>query len=487
MVCDAHLAEDVTQVAFVALAQNARDLTHRPVLSGWLHRTARNLATKVVRTEARRRAREREAAAMNELLSAEADTTWKHIAPQLDAALGELSEPDRDALLLRYFERKSASEMAQTLGISDEAAQKRVNRAVERLREFFAKRGVTVGASGLAIVISANAVQAAPVGLAVTISNAAALAGTTVAATTTATASKTIAMTTIKIKLAAAVVIAALAIPLAVLWYQNASLRQALASRRASAPEAQRPLETNSPPGQLLITNDELRRLRMEHLELLRLRGRVTQLANELRQRKAARTPPDTSPNPASEPKDSDSILFSASLTNRVAGGQTLLVGGWSMNGIRRYLLITPAIQNGDDIPDGKPLAVQSQMVTAPESFWDQIGWDSVKSDSRRSTLAGVLTPEQLDSLLKALKETKDADISNSSLAKRRNGEDFKIGFAIEDEQGTGTLMVIDVNPWIAADGRSVDLEIRPGAASANAPIHHSLQPAGQPASPSAP
>jgi RNA polymerase sigma factor (sigma-70 family) len=198
MVCDAHLAEDVTQVAFVALAQNARELTHRPVLSGWLHRTAQNLATKVVRTEARRRVREHEAAAMNELLSAEADTTWKHIAPQLDAALGELSEPDRDALLLRYFERKSASEMAQSLGISDEAAQKRVNRAVERLREFFAKRGVTVGASGLVVVISANAVQAAPVGLAVTISTAAALAGTTLATATTATAAKAIAMTTVQ-------------------------------------------------------------------------------------------------------------------------------------------------------------------------------------------------------------------------------------------------------------------------------------------------
>ena len=80
---------------------------------------------------------------MNELLSAEPEAAWEHIAPHLDAALGELSEPDRDALLLRYFERKSAREMAQTLGTSEDAAQKRVSRAVERLREFFAKRNVT--------------------------------------------------------------------------------------------------------------------------------------------------------------------------------------------------------------------------------------------------------------------------------------------------------------------------------------------------------
>jgi RNA polymerase sigma factor (sigma-70 family) len=197
MVCDPHLAEDVTQGVFVAFAQNARQLSGRPVLSGWLHRTAQNLAAKAVRTDVRRRTREQEAAAMNELLSTESDAAWDQIAPQLDAALGELNEPDRDALFLRYFEKKSAREMALALGISDEAAQKRVSRAVERLREFFTKRGITVGASGLATLVSANAVQAAPVGLVLTISTAA-LAGTTIATTATATATKAFAMTTLQ-------------------------------------------------------------------------------------------------------------------------------------------------------------------------------------------------------------------------------------------------------------------------------------------------
>ena len=162
MVCDAHLAEDVTQGAFVALAQNARRLAGHPVLSGWLHRTAQNLAANAVRSEVRRRAREQEAVAMNQLLAAEPEASWEAIAPSLDDALGRLNDTERDAVLLRYFERKTARDMAEILGISEDAAQKRVNRAVERLRELFLKQHTPVGANSLALLISAHAVQSAP-------------------------------------------------------------------------------------------------------------------------------------------------------------------------------------------------------------------------------------------------------------------------------------------------------------------------------------
>src|SRR5207249_1858276 len=108
-------------------------------------------------------------------------------------------ESERDAVLLRYFKNQDFRTVGQALGVSDDAAQKRVSRAVERLREFFAKRGVTVGAGGLAVVMSANAVQAAPAGLAVTISIAAtALAGGAVSTSTAIAVTKTIAMTSIQ-------------------------------------------------------------------------------------------------------------------------------------------------------------------------------------------------------------------------------------------------------------------------------------------------
>src|SRR5438093_1366753 len=116
-----HAAKDVTQSVFIALAQNARQLTDRQVLAGWLHATARNLASKTVRSEVRRRAREQEAAVMNELLSdsgTDVPPVWSNIAPHLDDALGELSEPERDAVLLRYFKNHDFRAVGQALGVS---------------------------------------------------------------------------------------------------------------------------------------------------------------------------------------------------------------------------------------------------------------------------------------------------------------------------------------------------------------------------------
>ena len=222
MVCDGHLAEDVTQRVFMALARNAARLAGQPVLSGWLHRTARNLAAETVRADVRRRAREHEAAFMNNMHAAEPDALWEDIAPHLDSTLGELAEADRDAVLLRYFERKSAREMAQTLGISEDAAQRRVSRAVERLRDLFAKRGLTVGAGGLVVVLSAQAVQAAPAGLAAGIATAA--AGTAGATGATVGLIKLITMTKLQTALIGAIAAGAVVAPL--MMQRQAKLRR---------------------------------------------------------------------------------------------------------------------------------------------------------------------------------------------------------------------------------------------------------------------
>ncbi|MBI4326504.1 MAG: sigma-70 family RNA polymerase sigma factor [Chloroflexi bacterium] len=168
LVVDRHLAEDVTQAVFVALAQNAWKLAGRSVLSSWLHLTTRNLAAKTVRTEVRRRSREQEATAM-QANSSKLEPVWDNIAPHLDEALSQLGDADRDAIMLRFFERKNAREIGERLGLSEEAAQKRVTRALERLREVIRSRGVVVPSAALAGAISSQAVLAAPAGLAATL------------------------------------------------------------------------------------------------------------------------------------------------------------------------------------------------------------------------------------------------------------------------------------------------------------------------------
>ncbi len=165
MVRDPHLAEDVTQGAFIALARQASELVERATLAAWLHRTTQNIAAQTVRTIERRRAREQEAFAMSESISTSQDVWWEQIEPHLDAALGELIDADRDAVVLRYFHKKSAAEIATILGVSDDAAQKRVSRAVEKLREVFARNKIMIAAGSLGILISANAVHAAPAGV----------------------------------------------------------------------------------------------------------------------------------------------------------------------------------------------------------------------------------------------------------------------------------------------------------------------------------
>jgi RNA polymerase sigma factor (sigma-70 family) len=176
----AQLAEEVAQSVFSDLARNAGKLRPDTILTAWLYEVARRTAIDLVRKESRRQLRERAAVEMTAMNSIASD--WKQVEPLLDEAMDALDATDRAAILLRYFENKSLREVGQTLGTTDDAAQKRVSRAVERLREFFAKRGVSVGAGGLAAVIAANAVQAAPAGLAATIASAAVLAAVGISA-----------------------------------------------------------------------------------------------------------------------------------------------------------------------------------------------------------------------------------------------------------------------------------------------------------------
>jgi len=163
---DPLLAEDVSQTVFLLLVRKAKAFRSGTVLVSWLFRTTQFVAARALRTEYRRQRRELDAATMNpQSSSPETDQRWERIAPVLDEALATLPSKDRDAVLLRFFSRKPFGQVGAEIGVSEDAAKKRVNRALARLRQFFAQRGTTLSTAALAAILAECAAQAAPVAI----------------------------------------------------------------------------------------------------------------------------------------------------------------------------------------------------------------------------------------------------------------------------------------------------------------------------------
>ncbi len=212
-------AEEITQVVFVILARKARSLRHDTILEGWLHETARLTALDFLRRERRRQHREQEAFMESSLHSQRDDRTWDRLAPLLDEAIGRLGSKDRNAVMLRFFKGSSVREVAETLGINENAAQQRILRAVEKMRLYFSKRGVAIPAAGITAAISAHSVQAAPGALAHSVTALAMAKGAGASASTLALIegkSKLMTWINLKTGIVAGVAAAALGIPLVV-------------------------------------------------------------------------------------------------------------------------------------------------------------------------------------------------------------------------------------------------------------------------------
>ena len=269
-----HLAEEITQGVFIILARKAKSLSPKTILSGWLCRTARNIAANTLRTERRRQFHEQDSQ-MQSLLNEPDSTAWNQIAPLLDEALNCLGEKEHDAVVLRFFEGQDLKQVGGSLGMREDAARMRVNRGLEKLREFFTKRGVTLSAAAIAGAVSANSVQAAPVGLAATIT-ATALSGTTITTATVIVASKAIAMTILQ-KTVIAATVAVLAGAGIYEAYEAAQLReqnQTLQQQQAGQIQ-QLQLERDEMAQKLATLTEQNQLLNSNATELLRLRGEL--------------------------------------------------------------------------------------------------------------------------------------------------------------------------------------------------------------------
>ena len=275
------LACDIAQGVFIDLARKARPLTKKMAesrsLVSWLYVSTRYAALNFLRDDRRRLAHER--LAMEQLITnSESAPDWERIRPVLDEAMADLSDQDREALLLRYFKNHDFRAVGHALGLSDDAAQKRVSRAVERLREFFAKRGVTVGGSGLVVIISANAVQAAPLALAGTISTA-----VTAATITTTTIATQTAMHWINIKSMTAIVAAAVAAATGTYWLHEGEANRLRKEKQSLiAQQEQLTSERDTALSAASQKNNDIEQLRKEKSELPKLRGEIGLLRRQV-------------------------------------------------------------------------------------------------------------------------------------------------------------------------------------------------------------
>jgi len=170
-------AEEVAQNVFIILAKKARSLRRGTILSGWLYQTAQFAAANYQRAAVRRQHRE-QAAFMQFTEQSDPLASWDQVSPLLEEAMARLSQKERDAIVLRFFENRTVREVAVALGLREAAAQKRVNRATGNLRDFFLRRGIPISTAVLLASIGTHAVQAAPVEL---VSKIAATAGMKIA------------------------------------------------------------------------------------------------------------------------------------------------------------------------------------------------------------------------------------------------------------------------------------------------------------------
>jgi RNA polymerase sigma factor (sigma-70 family) len=368
---DTAQAADVTQRVFIDLARKAAELPPDIILGGWLHRHASFTASKHVRSEVRRKQREQESIAMHQL------------GPELDAALDELAADERDVLVLRFFEQRDLRSVGEVLGLSDDAAQKRVARALERLRAIFARRSHAVTTLALAAVLSQTCSMAAPAGLVSASTSAALIAtgmGAATAAASTSTSGKALLQILImnKTKLTVGTIISACVITTA-LYQQHQITQRTLENQRLhdemnslrreqeALDETNRELKDGAAQAQ--VDRDELMRLRRMIASNAKPAGAIPTSRPPASPVSAKNNQFDTAgqSDTADQTTIQTNTLYSGSVRASVPVGHALIAGGWSTNPKMRALeLVTPTIVPGENGGNPKVSLAVSMIVIGP-------------------------------------------------------------------------------------------------------------------------
>jgi RNA polymerase sigma factor (sigma-70 family) len=157
---DLHAAEDAFQATFLVLARKAGSIRRIDSLAPWLYRVALNVARTAKLRAVQRRAHERQAAAMVPTSSVE-ESPLRDWQPLLHEEIDRLPEKYRVPVVLCYLEGRTHAEAARRLGWPIGTVKGRLARARDLLGPRLARRGLTLSAAGVAVLLAASSAQAA--------------------------------------------------------------------------------------------------------------------------------------------------------------------------------------------------------------------------------------------------------------------------------------------------------------------------------------
>jgi RNA polymerase sigma factor (sigma-70 family) len=449
---DEHLAKDVAQAVFTDLARKADSLARRESLTGWLYTSAHFAAAKMVRGENRRR--DREEKFMREPIETAPEADWEKLRPTLDDAMHELKEADREAILLRYFENQPFIQVGAKLGLNENAARMRVERALEKLRGIFTKRGITTAAA-LAYVISANAVQMAPANLAAKLTTA------SIAAAGTGTFTLLKIMTATKLKLAFSALVVAGATTAFVIQHQ---VQEKLSTDNATLTQQIAQLQTdNESLSNRLIGIVSSKSFSDEQMnELLKLRGEVTRLKKENEDAILA----------ANEARDAEgqALLTLANVppvktfvqTTRanISWNEVLVSGGWKTPSGKRALIFTTVKPD----QEANQMTIQSKVLEFTDDAADKLGLSQFQVDDQPQSMlkSNKLTVEQYEAISKASQNIDGVEIIAAPAVSLTSGRTAQVQSTEVRSLPSGekyfTGPVIDLIPAISEDGQSVSM-----------------------------
>ena len=458
---DAHLAEDVAQSVFSDLARKAGKFQPNHSIAGWLHASTRFAAANAVRAEARRRTREQAVVSMN-AINSNANADWNELRPMIDEALEELGGADREAIVLRYFEAYEFSLVGAALGVSENAARMRVDRALEKLRTALQKRGMAATGAALAVALAESSAAAVPAQLAAGITSAALAQAGTTSLSSAPSILKIIAMK--KLSLAAVSVLAlAAATVLVVRNLPDANQQKAAASTGATQASPVQPGGT-APSAGAQGDPDIQKKIVQRHDEQVRARqGPEADEAQARWDKELAEF--ENSMKPETGVKKFGAARQIAS----IGPNQSVIMGGWQTEAGKRMLVfITPSAADSAGNKVAPPYGAQSQIqidskfISVPEAIFAQLGLQTLLTDQNESREAVTCSDAQFRSYLSAMQQQSGSDILSSPRVTTSCGNQANVSvqetrMIAGKNQSLGPSL--GLLPTLSADGVSLDLD----------------------------